>query len=51
MYKDEILELVRTRVLENSNGKVQRLILYGSRTIGTASKESNYDSSQRICMT
>ena len=43
IYKDEILELVRARVLENSDGKVRRIILYGSRVMGTASEDSDYD--------
>ena len=43
MYTDEILELIRTRILENSDGKVLRVILYGSRAMGTASKDSDYD--------
>ena len=43
MYQDEILELVRTRVLENSDDKVLHVILYGSRAMGTASEDSDYD--------
>ena len=43
MYKDEILEVIRTRIIEYGNGKVRRLILYGSRAMGTATDESDYD--------
>ena len=43
MYKDEILELIRTRVIEYGSSKVRHLILYGSQAMGTATDESDYD--------
>ena len=43
MREDEIVKLIRTRILENGDGKVSRIILYGSRAMGTASEESDYD--------
>ena len=43
MHEDEILGLVRARILKKNNGKVLHVILYGSRAMGTASEDSDYD--------